>query len=218
MLHIRNAKNRGAFTLTELAIVMGVIGTIIGAIWLAASNTNEARKENDAVNEVQQVIMNMDTLMMGQTLSQGGGANITSAMLAAAVIPSNYGSSGNPSPCTAANGCTADNPWQTTDFLMYQMGASPSRNFYIKIIGIPAQQGCVALISSIMTCQAGQAGCPIYADAASDGTDGATAGGALAVYASSTPLAPTPTNITKLCALNSYTAGGANFVLFEYKL
>ena len=51
---------RGGFTLTELAIVVDVIGLILGAIWWAAGNARESQKENDALNRLQTVAQNID--------------------------------------------------------------------------------------------------------------------------------------------------------------
>jgi prepilin-type N-terminal cleavage/methylation domain-containing protein len=45
-----------AFTLTEMAIVLGIIGIILGAIWVAASAVYESNRSARASAQVQQII------------------------------------------------------------------------------------------------------------------------------------------------------------------
>lgn len=43
------------FTLTELAIVLGIVGGIIGGIWYAASNANIANKAQKSATQIMQI-------------------------------------------------------------------------------------------------------------------------------------------------------------------
>jgi prepilin-type N-terminal cleavage/methylation domain-containing protein len=49
---LRSVADKRGFTLTELAIVLGIIGTILGAIWVAASRVYNNQRTDKAVTEV----------------------------------------------------------------------------------------------------------------------------------------------------------------------
>ena len=49
-------RRRFAFTLTEIAIVLGVTGTVLSGIWYGASSVYEARKTAQAIDEIRFVI------------------------------------------------------------------------------------------------------------------------------------------------------------------
>jgi len=214
----RSAKtSRAGFTLTEVAIVMGMIGFILGAVWWAASSARETQKGNDALNEMQTVVQNIDGIMMGQTFTTIG--NITNNMIGAQSVPSTY--------VDAATPTTADNPWSPKNFVVWSLaGGKTFRVSFYKV----TEQGCVALLLKGTSCQPGQSGCPFQA-----GTGGTSA-----------PVAPTAANsckpnltcpgeaaaaaglgwqvmnanvaIKNLCAANSYTGAGNNSVEFDYSL
>jgi prepilin-type N-terminal cleavage/methylation domain-containing protein len=50
--HSRNDRKRKGFTLTEIAIVLGIIGLILGAIWTAASSVYSNQKISKANTEL----------------------------------------------------------------------------------------------------------------------------------------------------------------------
>ncbi len=50
------------FTLTEIAIVLGVIGLIIGGVWTAAASLYQAKKTNQAVQQATQILNNYRSL------------------------------------------------------------------------------------------------------------------------------------------------------------
>lgn len=53
---------RHGFTLIELAIVLGVVGTIIGAIWLAANSVTQQRRVGDAVEDLKEISTNIRSM------------------------------------------------------------------------------------------------------------------------------------------------------------
>jgi prepilin-type N-terminal cleavage/methylation domain-containing protein len=58
----RQSQRRRGFTLTELAIVLGVIGTILGGIWFAAANIYRNKMVNDEVRDILVIVQNMRSL------------------------------------------------------------------------------------------------------------------------------------------------------------
>ncbi len=48
----KGTRAKRGFTLTEIAIVLGIMGTILGAIWVAASRTSQSNKTNKLVTEI----------------------------------------------------------------------------------------------------------------------------------------------------------------------
>jgi prepilin-type N-terminal cleavage/methylation domain-containing protein len=200
----------GGFTLIELALVMGVIGSIMGAIWWASENAREIQRQNSAVSELQLTSQNIIALMQGQPFAIATNSNITSAMITAQAVPGNYVDSGTPT--------TADNPWFMSGGFVVQAnttnsaeGAVPHKIFRLSFYHV-SYQGCLALILQGTSCQAGQAGCPfdVFTDVDIHGP---------------TPVAPatnwatqmSPTLATTLCNENPYP-GATNSVEFDFKL
>jgi len=149
---MQSTLRRRGFTLTELAIVLGVVGIIIGGIWSAAGNTNEARKESDALTELQIILQNMNNLFQGRTLSNCVGTNLTSCMITAQVIPSNY--------VDAAAPTTADHPGSKQKFMIFQIGANGTKTFRLSLYQVP-YQACMNIMMQVTNCQPGQVGCPL---------------------------------------------------------
>ena len=155
-------KDRRGFTLTELTIVMGVIGLLMSGIWYGASKAREAQKENDALIELQTIAQNVYALMEGRSLPgpfTAGANNWTSALITAQVIPSSY--------VDLAATTAADTPWSrgsatvttTNGLVVWQISAN---QFRVSFYGVPTTQACVALILGATSCQPGQQGCPSY--------------------------------------------------------
>jgi prepilin-type N-terminal cleavage/methylation domain-containing protein len=55
-------RNRRGFTLTELAVVLGVIGTVLAAIWVASGRVSAGNKAQRAVAQVLSIVGNYRTL------------------------------------------------------------------------------------------------------------------------------------------------------------
>jgi hypothetical protein len=190
---------------------MGVIGTILGAVWYATGNAKEIQRENDAVQELQATTQNMLALMQGQNLPAtvpcSGTSDITCSMITAQVIPSTYVDAQAPT-------TSADNPWSLQGFHVYSMGTKTFRLSYYNV----SQQGCMALLSQMTACQFGQLGCPaaVYSLQSAksctptncDGTVSAGAAGWQAL---------TSAKSSTLCGYNSYT-GGVNSLEFDMSL
>ncbi len=58
-------KQRRGFTLTEIAIVLGIVGMILGAIWVAQGQVSNSQKTAKAAGELLQIVSNYQTLWGG---------------------------------------------------------------------------------------------------------------------------------------------------------
>jgi len=77
------------FTLTEIAIVLGIIGLILGAIWVAAASVYNNQRINQANTAVLQVLQGIRTLYSQQASIPGGAQDITDKMVNAGIVPTN---------------------------------------------------------------------------------------------------------------------------------
>ena len=210
------ARRRG-FTLTELAIVMGVMGVILSAIWWAAGNAGEAQRDNAGVTELQTVSQNILSLMQGQTFvttaCDSGGAfpcPITKGMIKAQAIPSTYIDTVTPT--------TADSPWSAKNFMVYAGAGGDSKIFRLSFFQV-TQKGCLILLLQGTTCQVGQVGCPTKVwtnNPVGGGTTGSSAVPSATGTGWQTALGPTLANT--MCAANNYAGAGNNSVEFDYSL
>ncbi len=94
----KSTKARRGFNLVEAAIVLGVIGLVIGGIWVAAAAVQSNLRKSDASKGLIQIVQNVRNLYYGQTPSASGA--ITAQLISANAIPGNF-----------INGTTAVNPW-----------------------------------------------------------------------------------------------------------
>lgn len=82
-------KMKRGFTLTEIAIVLGIMGLILGAIWAAAAAVYGSQRINNASNEIAQIVQSVRKLY---SMSNGTGVsavtNITGDLSLAKVVPS----------------------------------------------------------------------------------------------------------------------------------
>lgn len=88
---------RRAFSLIESAIVLGIIGLIIGSIWVGASIINNKRRMNDTIDGIGLVVSNSKRLFSNGHLPSGASysallhPNVTALLLEGSngwVIPS----------------------------------------------------------------------------------------------------------------------------------
>ncbi|MDE2030031.1 MAG: type II secretion system protein [Alphaproteobacteria bacterium] len=143
-LQRRTSRERG-FTLTEIAIVLGIIGLILGAIWVAAASVYTNQKIGKANTEVMSISQGIRALY-ATTSSTGVADNTdeTKAFCTAGVFPQDM-----------VGDCTTpkiSNPWSvasnSTTVKTTSISAGAEDAFEITMTNIP-QSGCVGLLSAV---------------------------------------------------------------------
>ncbi|MDD4615576.1 MAG: type II secretion system protein [Alphaproteobacteria bacterium] len=125
---------RKGFTLTEIAIVLGIMGLILGAIWTAASSVYANQRTAHAQTAILQIAQGVRTLYT----SQGGTGytaltDITVNLNSAGVIPSDLN-----------GGATGPFPNGRSGII----ATSDGNGFVVVVTGVP-QSNCINLIAGI---------------------------------------------------------------------
>lgn len=104
------------FSLTEMAIVLGVAGTILSGIWYVAANAYETTRRQQAFDAIVATVNNMRTLYAGQNgmLLTTGSRTLVPQLLANNTIPRNLARLPAVAPCANTNRQCADSPWGYT--------------------------------------------------------------------------------------------------------
>ncbi len=138
-VRLGRGKRRG-FTLTEVAIVLGIIGLILGAIWAAASAVYNNLRVSKAQQELIQISQAVRAMYASQPILD---TSITSAndgpLVTAGIFPADMISGGVPY-----------DPWggvATVDFSQIVL-ATKGDGFVITFPSIP-QQPCVDMLTAI---------------------------------------------------------------------
>ena len=113
---ITTHKKKG-FSLIEAAIVLGVVGLVIGGIWVAANAVSESQKNNILATGIVKIIDGTTALFEKQDFSVN--TSVTSTVIAANVIPGDL----------VANGA-ATTPWGSP-FVVQMMGGNTLIEIYL---------------------------------------------------------------------------------------
>ena len=91
-----NSKNKG-FNLIEAAIVLGVVGLVIGGIWAVASTVHENLKISETSSALIQMVQNARRIYGYNNfpVANGTSTDVTSSAIFSNVIPSTFISSGS---------------------------------------------------------------------------------------------------------------------------
>jgi prepilin-type N-terminal cleavage/methylation domain-containing protein len=194
-------KKRG-FTLTEIAIVLGIVGLILGAIWVAAAAVYNNLRTGHANTEILQVAQGVRTLMTtAQTVGAAG--DITTSMISAGVIPADAISS----PTTAIG------PWAGSTLKILSVAAADNA-FTIELNAIP-QGACISLLTTVGGASRDPNLTKIGGTSASAPSVIAAAAGTALVVSN----APIATAVTAAAAATACSAAtSVNTVQFEFSL
>lgn len=82
---------RRGFSLIEAAIVLGVVGIVVGGIWIGANAVSENLKVSKTIVGFKVIAANMQRLISrADSLRLGQGQDITAAMISAGVFPKDW--------------------------------------------------------------------------------------------------------------------------------
>jgi hypothetical protein len=137
----RRKKHRG-FNLIEAAIVLGVVGIVIGGIWVAAATVMEEWKVNRTVADIQLIVKNMQSLIsIADAEAIGNSVSLNTTAMSAGVFPANW------VPANWVSGGPLKNPFGGNATVWNWL--SPPR-FDLDLYSIPAS-ACAKLVVKVST-------------------------------------------------------------------
>lgn len=117
MLHRQRSR---AFSLIEAAIVLGVIGVVIGGIWAGANAVAISNQKSDVLKTTLSIVQGVRNLYVGQTVASN--IHITSDIVQAGIVSAGW-----------VNGSgTISSPWNQ-DVTIY----ATSNGVHIRLDGMP---------------------------------------------------------------------------------
>lgn len=139
------------FTLTEIAIVLAIVGIILGAIWAAAAMVYENNRTKQAHEQMLTIINNWRSIYGSRKVDIADWTNITDMTANANFSPSEmFAASGTTGFCAtgggAASGCLLQGPWNNSQVSVY---SHQSWNGIIVLYNVLQQAACIHLGNSI---------------------------------------------------------------------
>jgi prepilin-type N-terminal cleavage/methylation domain-containing protein len=95
------SKRSRGFTLTELAIVLGIFSFIVAAVWAAGSDARKSARVRLGTDDVMIAVTNMRGYAAGMSSypnygTLGANSNVTTNMVSSGIVPQNLLSGGTP--------------------------------------------------------------------------------------------------------------------------
>ncbi len=134
---IRNHKANGSrgFTLTEAAIVLGIVGLILGAIWSAAAAVYRNQRVSQTSNQVIQIVNAVRALHATSAVVDA--TTTMATLINAGVIPRDM-----------VNGVTAQNLWGGgVTFARATCNAGAAGNCFTLTFAIVPREACIDLLA-----------------------------------------------------------------------
>lgn len=154
---IRNkfSQRRRGFNLIEAAIVLGVVGLVIGGIWVAAAAVNANLRKSDASKGLIQIVQNTRSLYYGQ--SPTATADITSQLVSAKALPGDF-----------INGTAGRNPFNGS--VTVSIAGASFDQIDVLFAGVPLD-ACIDLTSKNTNISTGMGLTQLVIDATTGGLD-----------------------------------------------
>lgn len=130
-----------AFTLTEMAIVLGIIGIILGAIWVAASAVYENNRTARARAQVMQIVNAFKSIYGGKRVNIADWTDLTALAINNGFVPQEM-----------VNGSTAVGPWSGSVVTIY---SNQSWNGIVVYYNNLAQTACNHFANAVGTTNPG---------------------------------------------------------------
>jgi len=188
------------FTLAEIALVLGIIGLILGSIWVAASSVYQNQKVTKAARQLIAITQAVRSLYAtSPAIGDAAGTDETASFISVKALPSDM-----------IDGAATVNPWNGTVMTTSQTIANAGDMFGIEYNLVP-QSACIALLTSVTG--AGRDPGLWYANAS------AAAKGAAAYGAAGTafPVTAATAAAAAMCTVNTATTQLVS-VQFAFKL
>lgn len=147
---IHQNRRRG-FNLVESAIVLGVVGAVLGGIWGAATSVWYRVKSSDTISGAVIAVRKIQaTISIADAIAIGGAVNINSLLIAANVYPKNW-----------VKGGVVYSPFGSTIEVTNYVGTTPRFDFSINNFDAP-RNVCIRLITEISSLQTQSVGHGYY--------------------------------------------------------
>ena len=129
--------HRKGFSLVEAAIVLGVVGLVVGGIWVSAAKFYEDYKVNKTVNDITLIVKKIQGLIsIADDFALGNLYVLTNTVLQAGAFPKDW-----------IDGSTVKNPFGGN--VMIQNFSNPSNpRFDFRLYNVPTS-ACIQLISKV---------------------------------------------------------------------
>jgi type II secretory pathway pseudopilin PulG len=140
----RAEQHEGGFTLTEIAIVLGIMGLILGAIWVAASGVYNNQKVSKANTELMTIAQGVRAMYSTQTaVDTAAGTDESGALATGGVFPNDIVIAG------AAAEPYANGPWTGSSIRVFSSTVTNTGDaFQIEFADVPPS-ACIQLETAV---------------------------------------------------------------------
>jgi prepilin-type N-terminal cleavage/methylation domain-containing protein len=132
------SRHRKGFSLTELAIVLGIAGVLMGSIWVAASGIYSNRRQSRANVQLMTIVQNIRLSHVGRpTIAAAAAVDLTDLMIQSGMLP----------PDALESGATKG-PWPGSSIHIYSSTTTQAGDaFEIQFRNIPSF-ACIVMLTA----------------------------------------------------------------------